>query len=1092
MTAVEQTSFLFGTPKASPPEPPPPAARRNIVIEAGAGTGKTTAIVAEVLSLLLGDEELPAERIVLVTFTEKAAGEIADRIHEGLADLELSLRNTPAGERVEWPIGSSRPLLQVAAERRDTALSACIRQLSRIDSLRSQTIHSFCQSLLRAYPIEAGLDPQFKIIEGFERSLLYGQLYDAWLDEETRTSPTTEGLVEWEALLHHAGYLFLVRNMIMALLERRDLMLEEDYEVGDVRDVEDDLIAALESCVEDDRICRYIRGTAHPARGSSIDAWIEYLAPIAPDIRTTDLPKKKTPYKDALKFLRASSNDGKGSSIYDRLTAHRAGMAVHALTRRFINFLDAEKRKLGVVDFDDLLLRTVALLDDPVVLERVRRQFDYLFVDEFQDTDRTQARIIDRLARDSSGAYVPGKTVVVGDPKQSIYGFRRADPETYYRMTQALIDDGRGAECRVLEEQYRSDTPLVDAVNAMFARLFPATPHDPNVFRPAYNPLRAARTTPRRETEARITFLLSDADDARRRFAGEAESVAQWIAAHRDGGPHDLQRFALLFRRLTKIEDYLDTFDRLGIEYVLPPMRLFLDRRAPVDLLAVLRAIAWPFDRGAEISAARTPYFGLTDVEIVDGVPVPPRRGTSVAEANNDELAAAIADAGSERASAWKSFREALARYREAARHLTVSQLIDLIVESTAIERAYELTGDGQRSQRYLDHLRDIAFQYDRKIGGSVRQFVDEITRRRGEPDEMEPSLVDESRNAIRILSVHAAKGLEFETVILPDLDFPLNPAEVFAVEEPRMLVMNGAVQTLSSRYRRTADGQALREVGAEREAAEMRRLFYVGVTRAQSEVVFVFNPETAKKSGFMQCLHEAFSLDALPSGTGRQLREMAVGAVTIAVALERMPPAAEAVHERQRFHDTELGAQLVREELAAFDAPVPVREAALLTPAEAVVARAGEKNRDAGVLLHRLLERWDGVVPAEPLLRTLAAEAAADDETIGRVRKRLSVIQKSATFRRLAAAETIAREMPLHILEGGKVVTRRLDRLLRENGRELVVDYKSGKPEESRLSEDRAQVEAYCVAITAMTGRPCSGLLWYIDAERDAAVEVG
>lgn len=1093
MTAIEQTSFLFGAAPLPQDKPPAAAARRNIVIEAGAGTGKTTAIVAEVLSLLLGDEELPAERIVLVTFTEKAAGEIADRIHEGLADLELSLRNTAAGETVGWPIGSSRPLLEVAPDRRDAALTACIRQLARIDSLRSQTIHSFCQSLLRAYPIEAGLDPQFKIIEGFERSLLYGQLYDAWLDEETRTSPTTEGLVEWEALMHHTGYLFLVRNMIMSLLERRDLMLEENYEVGDVRDVEDDLIAALEQCVEDDRICRYVRATPHPVRGSSIDVWIEYLAPIAPDIRTTDLPKKKTPYKEALRFLRASSS--KGTSIYDRLTAHRAGMAVHSLTRRFINFLDAEKRKLGVVDFDDLLLRTVALLDDPVVLERVRRQFDYLFVDEFQDTDRIQARIIDRLARDSSGTYVPGRTVVVGDPKQSIYGFRRADPETYYRMTKALRDEGaaegRGAERRVLEEQYRSDAPLVDAVNAMFSCLFPETPHDPNVFRPAYNPLRAARTTPRRETDARITFLLSDADDPRRRFAGEAEAVAQWIAAHRDGGPHDLQRFALLFRRLTKIEDYLDTFDRLGIEYVLPPMRLFLDRRAPVDLLAVLRAIAWPFDRGAEISAARTPYFGLTDVEIVDGVPLPPRRRNSGEPTVQEEPAQA--DQGERPESvAWTSFREALGRFREAARHLTVSQLIDLVIESTAIEQAYELTAEGRRSQRYLDHLRDIAFEYDRKIGGSVRQFVDEITRRRGEPDEMEPSLVDESRNAIRILTIHAAKGLEFETVILPDLDFPLNAPEVFAVEEPRMLVMGGAAQTLSSRYRRTADGKALKEVGSEREAAEMRRLFYVGVTRAQSEVVFVFNPETARTTGFMQCLHEVFSLDALPAGPGRELRDTGIGGVPVTVAFERMPPPVEAVRERQRFHDAALGELLVREELAAFEAPLPVREAAMLSPAEVALALGSEKNRAAGMLLHRLLERWDGVTSPDALLRTLAAEAAADDETVARVRKRLTVVQKSATFRRIAAAKTIAREMPLHVLEQGEVVTRRIDRLLRENGRELVVDYKSGKPEESRLAGDRAQVEAYCAAITAMTGNPCSGLLWYIDGDRDVTVEVG
>src|SRR6185436_11197527 len=135
--------------------------------------------------------------------------------------------------------------------------------------------------------------------------------------------------------------------------------------------------------------------------------------------------------------------------------------------------------------------RTLALFDDADVLARARAQFDHVFVDEFQDTDRTQARIIDKLARDTSNAYVAGKTIVVGDPKQSIYGFRRADPETYYRMTQRLVRGG--AEKRFITDQYRSDPPLVDSINATFASLFPTSEHDPNVFRPEYHALRAAK-----------------------------------------------------------------------------------------------------------------------------------------------------------------------------------------------------------------------------------------------------------------------------------------------------------------------------------------------------------------------------------------------------------------------------------------------------------------------------------------------------------------------------------------------------------------------------------------------------------------------
>src|SRR5262249_51951963 len=127
----------------------------------------------------------------------------------------------------------------------DAVRRACAAQLARIHLLRSQTIHSFCQSLLRQFPIEAGLDPQFKIVEGFERTLLHSQLYDAWIDVKTRTQRSAAALREWEVLLAHAGYLFQIRDMIFTLVDRRDLLDETGYDLGDLSLVADNLRAAL-------------------------------------------------------------------------------------------------------------------------------------------------------------------------------------------------------------------------------------------------------------------------------------------------------------------------------------------------------------------------------------------------------------------------------------------------------------------------------------------------------------------------------------------------------------------------------------------------------------------------------------------------------------------------------------------------------------------------------------------------------------------------------------------------------------------------------------------------------------------------------
>ena len=1037
MTSAQQQTFRFVSPAPQPPK------RRNLVIEAGAGTGKTTAIVAEVLRLLLSDATVDPERIVLVTFTEKAAAEIADRIHSALTELSLHFDDP----RVIWPIASDHPLFEVPPKERAAYRDACDKQLKSADRLRSQTIHSFCQMLLRQHAIEAGLDPQFRIIEGFERAEFYGNAYDTWVDEETRIRPSAAVLSEWEAVLHHYGYLKMTREAIFKLIERRDLILEEGYTLGDVSEIEPQIISALKIVRDsgaDSPIVTYARSNAIPADDTGIDAWIEYLAPIAPHIRSENLRKDGT--NGAMKILRAGD---KGDSIYDLLVGHRAAIALLSLTRRFLARVDAEKLRRGVLDFDDLLLQTRDLLEDEHVLEQVRAQFDFLFVDEFQDTDRIQARIIERLARDRSGAYVPGKTIVVGDPKQSIYGFRRADPELYDRMTSDLINEG--AERRVLEKQYRSEPALLESINALFEIVLAGGDKDPNVFRPEYHRLTAA-LKPKTAAEgggAPLTLLACDCQEDEDRFAREAEVIADWIASQHEG----YRRFAILFRRLTHIDSYLDVFDRRGIPYVLPPTRVFLDRPSPVDLLAVLRAVAYPTDRGAEISAARTPYFGLTDTEIVAG------------------------------GEAWQQFSGAIREWRVFARRVTVSQLIDAIVDATHIEDVYAALADSGRASRHLDHVRAIAYEYDQTAGGSVRHFVDEIHRRRTQPDEVEPALFDETRDAVRILTVHGAKGLEFETVIIPDLQFGSPGADAFTVDNPvPSLVLRNGVDTLSG-ITRTSGTRPLKDIGSLRDDAENRRLFYVAVTRAKRDVVFVCNLVKPRKEGFVKFLAEAIpsvtDASAWPE-SGREVTQ--INGITF--ALERpWSAAAPGGAVRKRLTDFELETELLEMPTVALE----------IDAVPAIVAVGGgapqrAAGRGAGILLHRVLERWDGVAPIEPLFASIVKELGIDAETAARVEARLATVRKSAMLQRILHAETTGREFPISILAGdGSIEDRRIDRVIREAGGDVVIDYKSGSP----LPEHREQVAAYCSAMERLTGRPHRGVLWYIDDEHDDVVGV-
>ncbi|PYQ50454.1 MAG: hypothetical protein DMF59_10740 [Acidobacteria bacterium] len=353
----------------------------------------------------------------------------------------------------------------------------------------------------------------------------------------------------------------------------------------------------------------------------------------------------------------------------------------------------------------------------------------------------------------------------------------------------------------------------------------------------------------------------------------------------------------------------------------------------------------------------------------------------------------------------------------------------------------------------------------------------------------MEPSLLDETTNAIRVLTIHGAKGLEFDTVILPDIEFQSSSSrdaiDIFTVDDPPSLVMRDGIETLSG-ICRFSDNRPLKEIGSLRDKAETRRLFYVAITRAKSQVAIVCNNvDKVTNRGFGRYLCEIFDVNTLqwPDQPGVLTQGL--------VALEKVAPLQSDCAAHGRLHDPELEAKLASGQIVPCEIPKP-EPPSLLPRADVAIARNAIANRGAGILLHRVLERWDGASDVAPLLAKLAVEAAADERAIDLVRRRLRVVSSSAVFRRITNAETIGREMPIAFFDNsGAIVQKRIDRLIREGDADTVIDYKSGEPSESRLVRDREQVGLYCQVIAKMTGRSCSGILWYIDAENDVAVDV-
>ncbi|MCM2316839.1 MAG: UvrD-helicase domain-containing protein, partial [Thermoanaerobaculia bacterium] len=399
--------------------------RANRVIEAGAGTGKTTAIVCHVLDMLLHDPEADPERIVLTTFTEKAAAEIADRIREALGDIDATIDDDP-----RWPSNRPSPAYRVKPEGIKVARVAAARHLQQIDRLRAQTIHSFCQSLLRLYPIEAGLPAQFRIIEGYERNRVLDEIWSEWLEEELSEDADPMWIEQWQILYRQYTNLDRIREAIFPLAARADLLRDEELTLGDpgrviralremidvVRTLQPDAVANVPQASLD--AAAWLRAHEPPA-SDWIGEWIEWSPPFERILETTTFRKRGYPGCDELHAMRG--DEKKRPALFPLLRSHRVAVALREVALRFTTFLARAKEELGAVDFDDLLSLTAELLDDRRVLAEIRARYDHIFVDEFQDTDRVQAKIVDLLARGDDGELVEGRITVVGDPKQSIY-----------------------------------------------------------------------------------------------------------------------------------------------------------------------------------------------------------------------------------------------------------------------------------------------------------------------------------------------------------------------------------------------------------------------------------------------------------------------------------------------------------------------------------------------------------------------------------------------------------------------------------------------------------------------------------------------
>ncbi|MGH8014379.1 MAG: UvrD-helicase domain-containing protein [Candidatus Binataceae bacterium] len=836
----------------------------TLIIEAAAGTGKTTALVSRIVAVVASGRST-LDRLVAVTFTEKAAGELKLRLR---AQIE-SARHDPALD------GASRKRLTAA--------------LPRLEEARIGTIHAFCADLLRERPVEAQIDPGFEVAPEDVTGTLFNTAFDRWF-ERTLAAPE-EGVrrvLRRRDTGQREGPRPLLRAAAAELVEWRDFATPWRYEEFD-RDV------------EIDRLVHEVLALGELASQGGSDDWLgkaleEIARPISEVIRLEAVRRRDYDgLEDALVgLLRGYSGRwrwrGTGPrfgalsrrdvlSRRDALKASlaqfrdRAGANLAPLLRDELWPLVLEyqelKRRAGRLDFLDLLLIARDLVrSNQIVRTELQQRFTHIFVDEFQDTDPLQAEILLLLAADDPSETnwlavrpLPGKLFIVGDPKQSIYRFRRADVALYQTLKRRL--KVLSAELEHLTVSFRAVPEIQAMVNTAFAPLMreesetapayaalapfrPSNPAQPAVIvLPVPDPYNQSGYVTKRQ----IDESLPDAVASMVRWL-VAESG--WTVTEREAPEQPVplrpRHICILFRRLNAYgrdvtRPYVRALEARHLAHVLVRGGSFNEREEVEALRNALGAIERPDDELAVFAALRGPLFALSDGALLlfrESIgslhpfrPLP------------DDLSPAL-----------KPVAEALGVLRELHRgrnRRPVADTIGRLLRTTRAHAGIAIWPTGDQALANVMRLMELARRYEASGGAtSMRGFVEDLEARAEREEAGEVPIVEEGTEGVRIMTVHRAKGLEFPVVILADLTCSETAREPRRVVDPEqrlcaLRLAGYAPRELLDRY----------EEEASRDREEAARVLYVATTRAR-DLLIVPMVGDEPQDGWLGPLNEA------------------------------------------------------------------------------------------------------------------------------------------------------------------------------------------------------------------------------------------
>jgi len=1085
----------------------------SLAVEAAAGAGKTTELVTRLLNLVRSGKAR-LSRIVAVTFTERAAAELRMRVRE---EIEQALDG----------------------DLDDAARERFRQALEDLGHAPIGTIHSFCAALLHERPVEAGVDPQFQVLDELAASLLRERVWSEWLDDElARGNPALIRAIAHGISLEDQGSANSIYQLAQRMLGCRDL-IEGRPKAPPAPDPDAFLayarpkLAALVTMLDDNCDLAYdraatFRNQMEDARRTAV--LCEGLDALQREAAIFQLNLRRSfPGKD---HWRRKESHTQAKAIFEELKARHdrfrseVGAAVATgVAEALTGYLDAfrkAKDEEGALDFDDLLLLTRNMLrDNRAARDHFKATYDFILVDEFQDTDPLQVEIAfflaerpDRHAASWDQAELaPGKLFIVGDPKQSIYRFRRADIEIYEKAKQRLKAQGDEV---TLSQSFRPVPGIAEAVNAIFEPII-EPPDDGGRYQPSYVPLHPYREAASERPAVLLLYpppgheeALSKLDTARQLEARcvaalisrivKTEHWEVWDKREKHLRPARYGDIAILAERFTHSDAYLEALEEAGVPLRVVGGRHFYVSHEVHSLVSVLKALDNPHDRAALVAALRGPFFGVSDDELLL---TKHHQGTlSYLAPPTGTGQSAIGDA-----------MALLSEFHARRNAEPLSLLLQRLYERTKALELFLLRPRGEQRVANLLKVVDQARALEATQRVSFRGFVRWLDRlRTTAARETESPSAEAGDNVVQFLSIHGAKGLEFPIVFVADMTKRQEPQARFVV----------------FRDRAPADGQFAFYLGekddgfatpnwpagdheARRERAEDARLFYVAATRARDYLILLpgwgggdaglarflgedARPENPAWDTQRPCglVYDTSAL-AISNRAAQPFRIKLPDPATLPRAAQERLAARAQWHQAtgQTLADANRGPTVV----------VPSRLGHGLEPMpmDGEEAAGSDLGRQIGSIVHHCLSRA-GLEDAARLHAMLNAEArrmGVPPAGVEEARRLLQAALDSPLLRRAEAASACYHEVPFSLKVGGVVLAGVMDMLFVEPDGAVVVDWKtdavSDEAEVARRADAyRPQMVAYALGAQMTLCKPVKEVvLSFLSSGREWRIQV-